>query len=179
MNPNNRKQILIIVAIVVVGLWVADKVIFTPLTNLWKTRAEDVTNLRKKITQNKGKLQLATVMDNRWEAMKKQTLPKTTSEAEGLLLNSMDKWSQETRVSVSNIKPNWKHGATEDYSVLECRVDALGTMDAIARFINQIEHSQMALKVESLELTTHDNNGQQMTLALMISGLRLAQMEGK
>jgi hypothetical protein len=179
MNPNNRKQLLIIVAIVMVGLWAADKVIFTPLTNLYKARSTEAAELRKYIAENKGKLQQETSMQRRWDDMSKETLPKTTSEAEGMLFNAIEKWKQDTRVTVNTIRPQWKSGATDDYSVLECRIDAAGTMDTIARFIYQIEHSAMALKVESLELTTGDKNGQQMTLALMISGLRLTGMEAK
>jgi hypothetical protein len=179
MNPNNRKQLLMIIAIVMVGLWVADKVIFTPLTNLYKARSLEAADLRKYILENKGKIQQEPIMQRRWDDMSKRTLPQTTSEAEGMLFNAIEKWKQDTRVTVNTIRPQWKSGASDDYSVLECRIDAAGTMDTIARFVDQIEHSSMALKVESMEVTTSDKNGQQMTLALMISGLRLAGMEAK
>ena len=77
------------------------------------------------------------------------------------------------------MKPQWKRGATDDYSLLECRVDASGSLAALARFVYEVEKSPMALKVEALELSSRDNDGQQLALGLLVSGLRLAPLERK
>ena len=89
------------------------------------------------------------------------------------------KWSLDSRISVSSIKPQWKRGTSEDYSVLECRVDAAGSLGTLTRFLYEVENSPLALKVESVEITSRDNNGQQLALGLLVSGLRLAPMEAK
>ena len=56
---------------------------------------------------------------------------------------------------------------------LECRIDALGSMPALTRFLYEVEKDPLALKVESMDITARDNDGQQLSLALQISGLLL------
>jgi hypothetical protein len=49
----------------------------------------------------------------------------------------------------------------------------------VARFLHDIEKDPMALKLQNVELSSHDNNGQQLTLGLQISGLVLTPREQK
>jgi hypothetical protein len=47
----------------------------------------------------------------------------------------------------------------------------------LSRFIYDIEKDPMGLKLESADFNSHDNTGQQMTLALQVSGLVLNSQE--
>ena len=58
-------------------------------------------------------------------------------------------------------------------SMLECRADAIGSMDALTRFLYEVEKDPLALRLEAIEITSHDNDGQQLSLALQVSGLLL------
>jgi phosphoribosyl-AMP cyclohydrolase len=60
---------------------------------------------------------------------------------------------------------------------LECRADASGNIQALTRFLYDVEQDPMAFKVEIVEITSHDNNGQQLSLALQVSGLLLNPQE--
>jgi hypothetical protein len=179
MNINKRQQLLAFSAIAVVGFFALDKLLISPLTQSWKERSAEIEKLRKSISQGHGTLEREQITQRRWNEMRKNTLPLNGSEAEQVVLKEFDKWSQGSRISVSSIKPQWKRGTSDDYSVLECRVDAAGTLATLTRFLYEVEHSPIALKVESVEFTSRDNNGQQLALGLLVSGLRLAPMEGK
>ena len=48
-----------------------------------------------------------------------------------------------------------------------------GNIDTLSRFIYELEKEPLALKVESMDITTHDDKGQQLSLGLQISGLLL------
>jgi hypothetical protein len=176
---DNRQQMLAIGAIAVVGIFVLDKVVISPLTKSWNARSAAIAQLRKSIDAGRTTLEREQITRKRWGDMRKNTLPSSGSEAEQKVLTEFDKWSRDSRISVTSIKPQWKRGATDDYSVLECRVDAAGSLATLTRFLYEVEHSSLALKVESVELTARDNNGQQLGLGLLVSGLRLAPMEGK
>jgi len=179
MNINKRQQVLAIAAAAIVGAFVLDKLVITPLTKSWKERSTTIADLRKSIAQGKSTLDREQITRRRWNEMRKNTLPFAASVAEQEMLGAFDKWSRDSGVSVSSIKPQWKRGATDDYSVLECRVDAAGNLSTLTRFLYDVEHSPMALKIESVELAARDNNGQQLALGLLVSGLRLAPLEGK
>jgi hypothetical protein len=95
------------------------------------------------------------------------------------VVSAFDRWGQSSSIEVGSIKPQWKRGANDRYSLLECRVDASGSLANLIRFLYEVEKSPIALRIESLELTSRDDYGQRLTLGLLVSGLRFAPLEGK
>ena len=57
--------------------------------------------------------------------MQTNTLPSNPSLAEQKVLQAFDKWSQDSRISVNSITPQWKRDS-DDFTTLQCRVDAVG-----------------------------------------------------
>jgi hypothetical protein len=108
--------------------------------------------------------------------MRTNTLPVNLSAAENEVLKGFNRWAEESRISISSIKPQWRRNE-EDYMLLECRADTFGTMENLSRFLYEIEKDPLALRVESLEITTRDNNGQQLAMAVQVSGLLLTPEE--
>ena len=176
MKINNRQQLLTIAAMAAVGLLAVDRLAYTPLVKLWKSRSADIVELHGKIAGGTSLIQREQVLRRRWEQMRSNTLPVNSSQAEQQLLKAIDNWSQQSRVSLASIMPQWKHDA-DDYMTLDCRVEATGDLDTLSQFVYSLEKDPMALKVESLELNSHDNTGRQMTLGLQISGLVLTTGE--
>src|SRR6266704_2345702 len=172
MNVNNRQQLLTAVAIAAIAIWAGDKLILSPLTRSWKERAARIAELRKSV--NQGALLLAREQSIRghWESMRTNTLPSEPSVAENQVLKAFDRWSQDSRISVTSIKPQWKHNA-DDFMTLECRVDAFGSLPTLTRFLYEVEKDPLAIKVETVEISARDNEGKQLTLALQVSGLLL------
>jgi hypothetical protein len=177
MPIKNRQQFLIIVAGVVFGLLIADALVLSPLLKSWQARSERITDLRKKVADGEKLLQRADALSLRWAQMQTNALPRNNNSlAEQQVLKAFDKWSQEARISVNSITPQWKRDS-EEYQTLECRVDASGTVGTLARFLFDVERDPMALKVESVQITSRDKDGQNLSLSLQVSGLVLNQAE--
>lgn len=172
MPIKNRQQFLIIVAGAVFGLLIADALILTPLTKSWQARAKRITELRKQVDDGEKLLKRADALQSRWAQMQKNALPNNNSAAEQQVLTAFDKWSQDARISVNSITPQWKRDR-DDLVTLECRVDAAGTVGTLAKFLYNVEHDPMALKIESVEISTRDKDGQNISLGLQVSGLVL------
>jgi len=172
MNLNKRQRLLAILAIVAVGLFIADRLVFTPLTNIWRARTDRITKLKEQVRDGTETLKREPALREQWAMMKTNTLPSAKPEAESQMLKAFERWSQADRVSVSSIRPQWKE-AEEDYKTLECRADVGGSLSAISRFLFQIERDPMGVKVDSMELTARDNNGSQLALVIQVSGLLL------
>ena len=172
MNLNKRQQLLAILAIVAVGLFIADKLVFTPLTNSWKTRSDRVAKLKEQVRDGSETLKREQALREQWTMMSTNTLPSAKPEAESQMLKAFERWSQAGGVSVSSIRPQWKE-AEDDYKTLECRADVAGSLSAISRFLFQIERDLMGVKVDSMELSARDNEGSQLALVIQVSGLLL------
>ena len=176
MNINNRQQLLTIVAGIAVALWAGDKLIFSPLTKSWKERTTRIAELRKSVTQGTQLLAREQSIRQRWESMRTNTLPNPVSVAESQVFKAFDRWSQDSQISITSIKPQAKQNA-DDYMTVEFRVDAFGSLSTLTRFIYNVEKDPLAVKVEAVEINSRDNEGQQLTLGLQVSGLLLNQGE--
>ena len=178
MKTKNRQQLLAVLAGAVVGLFVADMVVIEPLTKSWRSRTVQIAGLRKKGTDGRGLLRREPGLRGRWEQMSTNTLPNNPSLAEQQVLKAFDRWCQDSRVTPTSISSQWKHDS-EDFMTVEYRVEASGNLPAVARFLHDIEKDPMALKLQNVELSARDKNGQQLTLGLQISGLVLTPREQK
>lgn len=178
MQIKNRQQILILAALVGLALLVGDSLIFSPLVKLWKSRSEKIVVLRQQVDKGERLLKHEESYRRSWANMQTNTLPGNPSLAEQQVLQAFDKWSQDSRISVNSITPQWKRDR-DDFTTLQCRVDAGGTVGTLGRFLYNIENDPMALRIESVEITARDKEGAQLSLGLQISGLVLSQPEDK
>ena len=172
MKIKNRQQLLGLAAILGVAVLVSDKLIITPLISGWKERSASIAELKKSVNQGAVLLQREAAIRSRWGSMKTNTLPENISAAENEMLQGFERWSQDSRISISSIKPQWKRPG-DDYMTLECRADGFGSLQTLTRFLYDMEKDPLALRVDSVEITSRDNDGQQLSLALQVSGLLL------
>src|SRR5438045_2180711 len=176
MNMKNRQQFLAILAIGAVALLAGDKFVRAPLVASWKQRSTKIAELKKHVEQGSRLVERERIIRERWDHMRTNTLPINASEAENEVLRAFERWSQESRISITSIKPQWKR-AEDDYMTLECRADAFGSIQALTRFLYYVEQDPLALKVESVEITSRDNDGRQLSVGLQVSGLLLGPPE--
>ncbi len=176
MNLKNRQTVLTFIAIAVVALFILDRLVFGPLIAGWKKRGETIAGLRESIQKGQSLIARESITRGAWNEMRKNTLPASASQAEKTLLEAFDRWTRDSRITVNSIKPQWKRGANDEYSLLECRIDAAGDLGTLTRFLHEVERSEMALRIDSVELTTRDTDGRQLALGLSVSGLRLAPL---
>jgi hypothetical protein len=174
----NRQQLLMIGAIVVAGLFVADKLLITPLTGWWKARSKAVSELHDRVTRGKNLVDREQALHATWERMRTNTLPADESLAEEQVLKAFRKWERDSRVTITSISPQSKHDSDE-YATIQCRIEASGTLDNMNHFLYELEKDPMALKLDLVELSAHDTEGQQLLLGLQVSGLILTPQTQK
>jgi Tfp pilus assembly protein PilO len=173
----NRQQLLTIVALAAIGIFAFDKIVRPPLMKLWSDRAQEIKDLRSEVTQGELLKRSRDSIRSRWAQIQASALTNNTSMAEQQLFKGFDRWSQSSGVSISSIIPQWKQTQDSDYKTLEIRVDASGSIDRLSRFLYDVERDPMALKLQSVELTARDNEGQVLAMGLQVSGLVLTPKE--
>jgi len=172
----NRQQLLTIAAVAVVAIFALDKVVLSPLGNAWTARNKRVKELRDRVANGNQLLRREEALRSRWDQMRTNTLPNNSSLAEQILLKDFDKWSKDSGLSLNLLNSQWKHDA-EDYMTLQYRIEAGGNLNSVTRFLYELEKSSTALKLDNVEIGSHDNEGQQLTLGLQVSGLVLGAQE--
>lgn len=167
-----RHQLLGILAISMIALWLSDRLFFTPLTKTWKERSGQTARLTQSVEDGTRLLERREFLVSRWHSMRSNMLSGDISAAENQLLTTVERCSQASRMGISSIRPQWKHNH-EDYSTLECRVDAFGNLAALTRFLYEIENAPLGIKLDLVEITSRDDRGEQFLLGLQVSSVQL------
>jgi hypothetical protein len=177
MNIRNRQQFLIILVAIAAALYAGDLLVLGPLGSWWSARSARIATLRKQVREGEALIKREAGIRGRWESMRTNTLPSDASLAEQQVLSAFNSWSRGSGAEVTDTIPQWKNDADE-FSTLNCRLEAGGTLATLGDFLYRIESSPMALRLNSVQLGTRDKTGQRLTLGLQISGLTL-NAEGK
>ena len=178
MKIKNRQDFLVVLTIAVVALAVAVNFIFPPIMGWWTDRQKQIRDLRERVTEGRTMIGRAQVIRNHWADMRTNALPPSAPDAEQQFLKAIDAWSRDSGAGITSIMPQWKNDST-NYMTLDCRVETDGDLGALSKFIYDIEKGPMPLRLDTVELSSHDINGQQMTLGLEINGLALLQNDKK
>ena len=171
-DPKNRQHLLLLIALVIVGLFLGDRLVLTPMVKAWKARSERIAQLKKDVQRGDMLMERTTAIQETWDRMRTNALSGEATEAESQILRAFERWSQVSGVSVTSIRPQWKR-AGEDYMTIECRADVAGSLENITRLLYEIEHDPLGVKVDSADLATRDTDGALITLGLQVSGLQL------
>ncbi|HLP76145.1 MAG TPA: hypothetical protein VK327_04440 [Candidatus Paceibacterota bacterium] len=172
MKADNRQKFLLILTAVLVGIFAGDKLVYSPLVRLWQSRQQEIKRLRTQVAEGTAIVRRESVIRERWENMRTNTLPNNPSLAQEQLLKAFQDWAQESGVSLNAITPQWKSDS-EDYKTLVCRVDASGSLWMLSRFVYDIEKGPLGLKLDTVDFGSRDSTGKQLSLGLQISGLVL------
>ncbi len=175
INLQNRQKVLTIGAALVVGLLIADSLIIEPLIKSWKDREAQIKVLTQKIGDGKKLLKLEASIRSLWSNMRSNALPNNFSEANRMVLGSVNRWVERSGIILNANNPSPpvqpRSATDEDYMTLECRSDVNGGMMNVARFIFELERDPLAIKIEDIDLLTKDDKGQQLSLGVRFTGL--------
>lgn len=172
MQINNRQQLLVIVTVAVAALFLADRIVITPLMNAWDARQSRIAELRKQLHQGHDLLAAQRGIRSHWREISQRSLTNDNSIAQQQVVQAITRWAQDSGANVGNINHAWKHDA-DDYSTYECHIDATGDLPKLTRFLWAAEREPLALRFQSIELGARDKEGRQMSLSLQLSGLML------
>ncbi len=175
MQIKNRQQLLVIVTVAAAALFIADRMVITPLLSAWDARQTRIVELRKKIRQGKDLIAGQRGIREHWREISERSLTNDNSAAQQKVVQAITHWAQDSGANVGNINHAWKHDA-DDYSTYECHIDATGDLAKLTRFLWAAEREPLALRFQSIELGARDKEGRQMSLSLQLSGLMLTPL---
>jgi hypothetical protein len=175
MKIKNREKFLTIVTIGIIALFAGDRLILSPLVRIWKERTTRIADLTKALNKGSFLLDREGVIQDRWENMKTNALPSDESVARDNIMKAAYRWAEVSQFPLASIKPQTKQG--DDYVTIDCRADGNGSIDVVMKFLYELEKDPLPLKVEDLEITARDSEGQQLSLGVRFSGLLLKSEE--
>lgn len=172
MKIENRQQFLVVLTIAAFALLVGVNFILEPLGDWWSSRQAQIKDLQTRVDEGRLIIKREEGIRSRWDSMRKNSLPANTSQAEQNVLQSMSEWARSSGVDLTSVMPQWKTEST-NYLSLACRVESAGNMGTLSRFLYDLEKGPMALRLDSVELSSRDASGEKLTMGLELNGLAL------
>ena len=176
MKIKEREALLKTGAIVAVALLILNYAVLPIIAEHWETQGAHIASLRKKVEDGENLLSRAPVLRARWADMQHADLPPDSSDAESDVQKAMSRWARESRLNFTSLNPQWR-SHEEGYDTYECRATATGDQASLGRLLYEMETGDRPARIEDCELTTRDAHGQQLTLSLRFSFVRLVSTE--
>jgi Tfp pilus assembly protein PilO len=176
MGFKKREQYLLIAAIVCLSILLGDKFVLSPMVNVWKKRADRIASLKQSLENGEILVEREEALKKAWEDMKSRSLAAKTSSAENQALDSVNDWARTSGLNVTSLKPRWIQG-DEEPKKLELRLSAKGDMKSVARFLYELERDSLAFSVEDIEISTNNEQRNELAMNLRFTGLILADDE--
>src|SRR3954462_8019059 len=124
INLPDRQRWLVIGVGGIVALFLLARVLFTPLTNMWKAHSEAIVKLQKSVSDGRNAIARAARTEREWADMVSNALPKDQGQAEQEVSAAITTWEKANRIEAATYRLQWMKGKTERYSRFEVRVDA-------------------------------------------------------
>ena len=123
-TPSSKRQrLLMILAGTAVLLLVLDSLVITPMTAAWRSRGAEIARLKKMVAEGRSSIARADRTRAMWAEMQQQAMANEPAKAEQDLVTAFDRWGRAGGIELGSIKPQWKRGLSNRYSLLECRVE--------------------------------------------------------
>ncbi|MBG88545.1 MAG: hypothetical protein CMO80_16820 [Verrucomicrobiales bacterium] len=167
----NREATLKLSAGIVIALFFFDKAVVGPLTAKWKKTAEKIAYVEEDVTKGEQLLKREDALRSRWADMRENAMPAERSETENLVLERIGNWAGDARMDISQYNPNWRD--EDDHAKYVCRLEGSGDMEAVMRFLYDLDGDEQGIRVESLELISRDKSGRRLGVDVTLSGLEL------
>jgi Tfp pilus assembly protein PilO len=171
MVLSKRERMILIAAIIAVVMLVADRFVVGPVS----ARREEIKARKLELQAELESAQLLftrqKLMERKWKTLLSDGL-RNDAEAESKIARALDEWSKEAMLTLSSVKPE-RVASDKGLKEMTFVVAGMGTLEAVSRFLWQIETAPMPIKVMDMQVGSTNETGQSMSLQLRLSALCL------
>ncbi len=169
MVLSKREQLILIVAVVCVGILVANRLVIDPVQ-------AKLAEMEVQRTQLEGDYEEAkTLLDQQGTRLRmwKTQMPsdwRDGSEVESQVSSALSTWSRRSYLSLPSIKPD----PGVDENGLQEKVFTVageGSLEAVTQFVYEIETSALPIKIRTMSIGSSSDAGRSMSLQLALSVL--------
>lgn len=168
---SKRERIMAIMAVAVVGLLVLNKFLIGPVTGKLQEIKTQKSQLLIELDEAQNLFRKRRVLEKQWKNVLSDGL-RNEVEAESKVGRALDEWSKESRLMLSSVKPD-RVASDKGLQEMTFVVVGTGSLDAVARFLWQIETAPLPIKVKDMQLGSSNESGQSMSVQLRLSALCL------
>jgi hypothetical protein len=166
---------ILFITIIAVVMLIGDKFIVGPIS----TRREETKTRKLELQSELENAQVLfarrKLMERKWKTLLSDGL-RNDAEAESKIARALDGWSKDAMLTLSSVKPE-RVASDKGLKEMTFVVAGAGTLEAVSRFLWQIETDSIPIKVMDIQIGSTNETGQSMSLQLRLSALCLGSRE--
>lgn len=172
MILSKREKYIAAATIITVAILVLDWYVLTPVLGRQASLEAEQQTLLGDLAQANALFKRRVLLGRKWRELLDAGMGRGVAEAESQVLHALRDWSQESRLTLTSLKPE---KVAERGDLLEMSFQAAGTgpMSAIARFLWRIETARIPIRIERLQLGARREGADDLSLQLNVSSLCL------
>lgn len=175
MVLSKRERIILVVAIIAIVMLVADKFVIGPISTRREQTKTRKLELQAELENARILFSRRKLMERKWKTLLSDGL-RNDAEAESKIARALDEWSNQAMLTLSSVKPE-RVASDKGLKEMTFVVAGTGTLEAVSRFLWQIETTSMPIKVMDMQVGSSNETGQSMSLQLRLSALCLGAQE--
>jgi hypothetical protein len=169
MVLSKRERLIALVTLVVVGIFVLNSFVIGPGWSRLQAAENQKLELRAQVIEAQN-------LFERRRVMERKKMPfdelRSDAEAESRVVRALDTWAADTRLALTSVKPE-RGAGDKGLQEMTFVVAGRGRLDAVARFLYDVETAEMPIKVKDMQLGSASESGDSMSLQLTLSALYL------
>jgi Tfp pilus assembly protein PilO len=171
MVLSKRERLIALVTLLVVGVFVLNSLVIRPGWRRLQAAESRKLELRAQVVEAQNLFERRRMLEQKWKKMLSDGL-RSDADAESRVARALDTWAGDTRLTLTSVKPERVAG-DKGLQEMTFVVAGRGRLDAVARFLYDVETAEMPIKVKDMQLGSSGESGDSMSLQLTLSALYL------
>ena len=178
MVLSKRERYIAMALVAILLLFVVDRYVWTPAMDARERIQSEKQGLLVKLQQAERVLKKRSQLADQWAEMTEGGLGSDPSAIESRVLNAIRQWSEQCRLPLSTVKPDRDRRDGEDMREILFSLALTGDMEAVGRFLWEVENCELPLRIKEFQLGSRGGDGSDLSLQIKLSALYLAEAPG-
>ena len=170
MILSKRERFIIAATLIVVAAAVLYLYVLTPLDDSRKALEGRKEGLLNELERARTLLARKREIAPKWKQMTAGGLKSDPTEAESLILHAVQNWAKEAGLKLASLKPE-RLLEKKSLQEISFRATGTGSMNAVTKFLWQLETAKVPVRVKELQLGTRKEGTDDLALQLRLSTL--------
>jgi hypothetical protein len=172
MTFSKRERIILVVAVVVFGALVLDRLALTPLLDRSAKVAARKAVLLSEMANAENLLERRRLIGPRWRRMIADGMKRDPGAAESQVLHALGDWADDAGLNLVSLKPERSTKETP-LPEIDFRATGTGSMAAVSRFLWRLETAGIPLRVKTMQIGSRKEGLDDLSLQLQVSTLHV------
>ncbi len=168
MALSKREKTIGLVAGLVLGALALDSFVVRPFFDSMDQLEQEQEMLRGRLADAKQTIAASDMARRRWGEFRAGSLETDASSTENNLLNALRGWSQDSRLTLTSIRPDrttGNHGLQEK----NFQASVQGPMSAVSAFLYRVETSHLPVRIREMQITSRSEGTDDLAVQIRLS----------